>query len=221
MKTALVTGTNRGIGLELVRQLKEKGFSLTAVCRTASEVLKSLDVEIIEAVDVSQESGIEILKKGLGNNRKFDVVINNAGILAREDLDSLDFESMERQFQVNALAPLRVVNVVLPMLSKGSKIIMITSRMGSIADNTSGSYYGYRMSKAALNIASVSLANDVKEKGIAVGIVHPGYVQTEMTNNTGNITPEESAAGILARMDELTLETSGTFWHSSGEKLLW
>ncbi len=221
MKTVLVTGSNRGIGLALVRQLKERGFRVTAVCRRASEALKSLDVEMIEGVDVSQETGIEVLKKALGDNRQFDVAINNAGILAREDLDSLDFESMERQFQVNALAPLRVVNVVLPMLSKGSKIIMMTSRMGSIADNTSGSYYGYRMSKAALNMASVSLAHDVKEKGIAVGIIHPGYVQTEMTNNTGDITAEESAAGILARIEDLTLETSGTFWHSNGEKLLW
>ena len=136
-------------------------------------------------------------------------------------MENLDFDSIQRQFQVNAVGPLRIVSAVLPVLSKNSKIIMITSRRGSITDNTSGSSYGYRMSKAALNMASVSLAHDLKEKGIALGIVHPGYVKTDMTSHSGHIEPAESAQGILKRVEELNLENSGTFWHSNGEKLPW
>ncbi len=221
MKTVLITGTNRGIGLEMCRQLKNKGYIVTAVCRQASKDLKELGVEIIEGIDVSQNDLIEKLKTSLGNQRKIDVLINNAGILEGNTFGSLDFKSMENQFQVNALGPLRVTEAVLDLLHEGSKILMITSRMGSVADNTSGSMYGYRMSKSALNMGSVSLAYDLQNRGIAVGIVHPGYVKTDMTNYSGHIETDESACGILARLDELTLENSGTFWHSNGEKLPW
>ncbi|VAW11701.1 hypothetical protein MNBD_BACTEROID05-291 [hydrothermal vent metagenome] len=221
MKTVLITGTNRGIGLEMCRQLKNKGYSVTAVCRQASENLKELEIEIIEGIDVGQNDVIEKLKASLGNQRKFDVLINNAGILRGDNLEELDFKSIEDQFQVNALGPLRVTQAILPTLSEGSKILMITSRMGSVADNTSGRMYGYRMSKSALNMGSVSLAYDLKDRGIAVGIVHPGYVKTDMTNHSGHIETDESVRGILDRLDELTLANSGTFWHSNGEKLLW
>jgi NAD(P)-dependent dehydrogenase (short-subunit alcohol dehydrogenase family) len=123
---------------------------------------------------------------------------------------------------VNAIAPLRLTAALLPSLSAGSKVAMMTSRMGSIADNTSGSSYGYRMSKVALSMAGKSLAHDLRPKGIAVAILHPGLVQTRMTGFTNSgITPEESVKGLLTRIDELTLENSGTFWHSNGEVLPW
>ena len=98
---------------------------------------------------------------------------------------------------------------------------MITSRMGSLSDNTSGGSYGYRMSKAALNAASVSLAQDLAPKQIAVAILHPGWVRTEMTGGNGLCEPSESARGLIARIDELTAETSGSFWHANGERLPW
>ncbi len=114
-----------------------------------------------------------------------------------------------------------MTTTLLDNLGEGSKVAIITSRMGSIGDNTSGSRYGYRMSKAAVNIAGVSLAHDLREREIAVAILHPGFVRTGMTNHSGNIDPPEAARGLLARIDELTLETSGGFWHANGERLPW
>jgi NAD(P)-dependent dehydrogenase (short-subunit alcohol dehydrogenase family) len=152
---------------------------------------------------------------------RFHLLVNNAGILTRESLEDMDFERMRQQFEVNALGPLRLTCALLPNLGHGSKVILITSRMGSLGDNTSGSRYGYRMSKAALNIAGISLAHDLKERGIAVAILHPGFVRTGMTQYKGYVDPPESAAGLISRIEELTLETSGGFWHANGERLPW
>lgn len=123
--------------------------------------------------------------------------------------------------EINAYAPLRVCETLLTHLKSGSKIANITSRMGSIADNDSGGRYGYRASKAALNAFGKSLAMDLKPKGIAVAQLHPGYVKTRMVNFGGVISPEEAAAGIVARIDALTLDNTGSFWHSNGEELPW
>ena len=145
---------------------------------------------------------------------RIDVLVNNAGILERESLDDLDFERILRQFEVNALGPLRVDPCSAHRTSGvGSKVVIITSRMGSIADNGSGGYYGYRMSKAAVNMAAVSLAHDLRERGIAVLLLHPGMVATEMTGRQG-IPVQESAANLLARFESLGIEQSGSFHHA-------
>lgn len=124
--------------------------------------------------------------------------------------------------KINAIAPLRCVETLLPSLGDGAKVCLITSRMGSIGDNGSGGFYGYRMSKAALNAAGVSLARDLKPRGIAVAILHPGMVATDMTARFGGgIPPADSAKGLLARVDELNLDNTGTFWHMNGEVLPW
>ncbi|MEO1185360.1 MAG: SDR family NAD(P)-dependent oxidoreductase, partial [Cyanobacteria bacterium J06636_27] len=123
-------------------------------------------------------------------------------------------------FEVNAVGPLRLTKALLNNLKSGSKIIMMTSRMGSIDDNTSGGSYGYRMSKVALSMAGKSLSEDLKSKNIPVAILHPGLVQTRMTGFSG-ITTEESVKGLLARIDKLNMENTGTFWHSNGEILPW
>ena len=221
MATYLVTGSNRGIGYEYCRQLQARGDRVIAVCRSASAELKQLGVRIEEGIDITSDTSVAALGDRLGNTQ-IDVLINNAGILKRVTLQDLEFESIREQFEVNALGPLRVTHALLPLLKTGSKIVMMTSRMGSIGDNTSGSSYGYRMSKVALSMAGKSLAHDLKPRGIAVAILHPGLVQTRMTNFTsGGITPEESVKGLLARIDELTLENTGTFWHANGEVLPW
>jgi len=149
-----------------------------------------------------------------------DRLVNNAGILERNTLDNFNSESIERQFRVNAVAPLRVTTALLPNLESGSRVFIITSRMGSVEDNSSGGSYGYRMSKAAVNMAGKSLSVDLQEQGIAVILLHPGWVSTEMTGQTG-IPAEQSAAGLIERMDSLGIEQTGTFWHQEGYELPW
>jgi NAD(P)-dependent dehydrogenase (short-subunit alcohol dehydrogenase family) len=149
------------------------------------------------------------------------LLIANAGILREDALEDVDLAEAREQIEVNALSALRTVKALLPNLGKGSKIGLITSRMGSIADNSSGGYYGYRMSKAALNAAGVSLAHDLKPRGVAVAILHPGFVRTDMTDRQGMLEPSESARLLLQRLDQLTLATSGSFWHANGERLPW
>jgi len=221
MATYLVTGTNRGIGYEYCRQLQARGDRVIAICRSASEELKQLGVRVEEKIDITSDASVTDLRDRLGDTA-IDGLINNAGIVKRVTLEDLDFDSIREQFEVNALGALRVTHALLPNLKADSKIVLMTSRMGSIADNTSGSSYGYRMSKVALSMAGKSLAHDLKPRGIAVAILHPGLVQTRMTNFTsGGITPEESVKGLLARIDQLTLENTGTFWHANGEVLPW
>jgi NAD(P)-dependent dehydrogenase (short-subunit alcohol dehydrogenase family) len=219
MTTYLVTGAGRGIGLELCRQLRARGDRVIAVCRAASDELRSLGCRVIEGVEVTRDAAVAGLAGQLAGER-IDVLVNNAGILTRESIDDLDLERIRRQFEVNALGPLRVTRALLPSLGAGSKVVIITSRMGSIADNGSGGYYGYRMSKAAVNIAGVSLARDLREKGIAVLLLHPGMVATDMTDRHG-VPVSESAAALIARMEELGLEQTGSFHHASGEPLPW
>jgi NAD(P)-dependent dehydrogenase (short-subunit alcohol dehydrogenase family) len=220
MTTALVTGSARGIGLELCRQLSARGHTVLAACRKPSPELEALGVEVLKGVDVATDGGVAALVEAVGD-RSLDLVICNAGILRRETLDDLNLASIREQFEVNSLGPLRTVAALKRRLAKPSKVGLVTSRMGSIADNTSGSRYGYRMSKAALNIAGKSLAVDLADDGVSVAILHPGFVRTDMTGQQGMIDVSESAAGLLARLDELTPETSGSFWHQNGEVLPW
>jgi NAD(P)-dependent dehydrogenase (short-subunit alcohol dehydrogenase family) len=219
MIKVLVTGANRGIGLELCRQLKDRGDKVTAICRSSSEELDQLDVEVISGIDVSDTASLKNLARSF-EGRTFDALINNAGILGRDGLDDLDFDGIERQFKVNSIGPLRVTSALLDHLPAGSKVGIVTSRMGSIADNTSGGYYGYRMSKAAVNMAGMCLARDLLDKEIAVGLLHPGMVATDMTGGNG-VPVGKSAAGLIQRMDELNISNSGSFWHAEGELLPW
>ena len=221
MKTFLVTGSNRGIGLEYCRQLQTRGEQVIAVCRQPSPELEALGVRLETGVDITAGDSVTNLVERL-DGMPIDGLIHNAGILESTSLDRLDLASMRRQFEVNALAPLRLTQALLGQLQAGSKLILMTSRMGSIDDNSSGGSYGYRMSKVALNMAGRSLAIDLRPRGIAVAILHPGLVRTRMVNfNTQGISPEQAVRGLLQRIDALTLETSGTFWHANGDVLPW
>lgn len=220
MATALVTGANRGIGLSFVKLLKARGDHVIAACRHEAAELSALGVEVAAGVDVTSDKSLNLLAEKL-KGRSLELLVNNAGVLSVESLAKLDFAAIQRQMEVNAYGPLRVTQKLLPLLAKGSKVALITSRMGSIADNGSGSYYGYRMSKAALNAAGKSLAIDLAPQGISVAILHPGYVKTEMTGNHGSVEPDAAAGDLLKRIDALSLENSGTFWHASGEILPW
>lgn len=221
MATYIVTGANRGIGLEYCRQLKDRGDDVIAVCRSASDELNNLDISVETDVDITSDQSVANFVTRL-DGRSIDVLINNAGILENVSLKNLDFNSIRQQFEVNAIGPLRLTHALLNNLKQGSKVIMMTSRMGSIEDNTSGGSYGYRMSKVALSMAGKSLSMDLKPQKIAVAILHPGLVKTRMTGFTNSgITPEHAVKGLLARIDELNLENTGTFWHSNGEILPW
>ena len=217
MNKVLITGANRGIGLELSKQLTARGDLVIAVCRKASDELRYLGVRVIDDVDVSSGESVGSLRDLLGGE-PLDWLINNAGILSVERLDSLDFQAMERQFKVNSLGPLRITAALRANLAEGAKVGIVTSRMGSIEDNTSGGYYGYRMSKAAVNMAGMSLTRDLRDQGVAVALLHPGMVATDMTGGQG-VPAEQSAAGLIQRMDELDITTSGSFWHAQGERL--
>ncbi|NNJ63991.1 MAG: SDR family oxidoreductase [Xanthomonadales bacterium] len=219
MKTFLITGANRGIGLEMARQCAARGDQVIAACRSAGSELEQAGARIIEGVDVTDDDSVRRLAEAL-DGTVIDRLVNNAGILERTSLDRLDFESMERQFRVNTLGPLRVTAALLPRLQAGSSVFIITSRMGSIDDNTSGGSYGYRMSKAAVNMAGKSLAVDLQDSGIGVFLLHPGWVATEMTGQTG-IDAVDSARGLIQRMDELDIARTGSFWHQEGYELPW
>lgn len=223
MSTTLITGASRGIGLALARQLHTEGAHVLAVCRKASAELDALGVEVIAGIDVANASDLARLKETL-EQRPLQQLILNAGVLSDERLGGLDASAVARlrtQIEVNALAPLLCVEALLDNLVANAKIGIVTSRMGSVGDNNSGGRYGYRMSKAALNAAGKSLAIDLKPRGIAVGLLHPGFVRTQMTGGNGELTAEQSAALLLQRMRELNLSNSGTFWHARGEILPW
>ena len=220
MATALVTGSNRGIGLELCRQLASRGDAVIATCRASSPELDALGVRIEAGVDVANESSVRALVQRL-DVPQIDLLVLNAGIGQVDLIFDLKVEQVRQQLEVNALGPLIVTAALLDRLVVGSKVAIITSRMGSIADNDAGGMYGYRMSKAAVNAAGRSLALDLAPRGIAVALLHPGFVATAINHFAGSLTPEQSVTGLLARIDALTLETSGRFWDYRGNVLPW
>jgi short-subunit dehydrogenase len=219
MPTTLITGTNKGIGLQLCTQLNARGDDVIAICRTPSPELSELGVRIIDGIDVSNAESIDRLKSELAG-QQLDVLINNAGILKRDLFGSLDYEEMVEQFRINTLGPLRVTEALADNLKDGSKVAIITSRVGSIEDNSSGGNYGYRASKTAVNQIGTNLKHELMPRGIAVALLHPGLVATELTDGQG-ISPAESARGLIERIDALDIENSGGFWHAEGYNLPW
>ena len=219
MATVLITGCNRGIGLQLCTQYSERGDDVIAVVRTSNPELDALPLRVITGVDVGDGACMSVLKDAIGD-QSIDILLNNAGILRGDSLDNLDYDAMEEQFRINALGPLRVTEALLPNLGSGSKLAIVSSRVGSIEDNSSGGHYGYRASKTAVNQIGTNLKHDLAPRGISVALLHPGLVATEMTDGRG-ITPKESAAGLIKRIDDLNTENSGGFWHAEGYKLPW
>jgi NAD(P)-dependent dehydrogenase (short-subunit alcohol dehydrogenase family) len=220
----LVLGSNRGIGLEVTRTLVERGDHVIAGCRRVSPELAALAangrVDVREGIDVTDFESLAALAASLGEHR-IDRLWVVAGVLDRGGLTPFDAQSLRRQFEVNALGPLQAVVALQSCLARGSKIALLTSRMGSIADNGSGGMYGYRMSKAALNMAGKSLALDLAPRGISVVLLHPGFVRTAMTGGAGNVDAVDSAADLVRRVDALEPKDSGSFLHANGEALPW
>lgn len=219
MATILITGCNRGIGLQLCAQFSARGDEVIAVVRSSSTDLDALPVRVIDGIDVGDGACMPLLKEAIGEQR-IDVLLNNAGILLGDSLANLDFAAMEAQFRINTLGPLRVTRALLDNLHSGSKVAIVSSRVGSIEDNGSGGNYGYRVSKTAVNMVGTNLKHDLAPLGIAVALLHPGLVATDMTGGSG-ISATESAKGLINRIDDLNNENSGGFWHAEGYTLPW
>jgi len=222
MSNVVITGANRGIGLALAERFAARGDTVIAVCRESSSALDALGVRIESGIEVTERDSLDRLADRL-SGVDIDILINNAGVMRATGFDELEdqLDEFRLQFEVNALAPIRVTRALSESLAEGSKVAIVTSRMGSIADNDSGGHYGYRMSKAAVNMAGASLAVDLAPRGISVGLLHPGFVRTGMTGNNGLVDADESAAGLVDRIDALSAQNSGSFYHANGEKLPW
>lgn len=222
MPTVLITGANRGMGLEWARAFHERGWRVLGTARdvTHASELKAI-ADDVYACDVSDDASVFSLGRALETD-SVDLLINNAGVLLRDDLQGADSDTLTHQFNINALGPLRVVQSLLPALqrSQSARVVNITSRMGSIADNTSGAMYGYRASKAALNMITRSLALDLGPD-IHVLALHPGFVQTEMTRGHGDVTPVQAVTRMMTLVDALGPEMSGRFYHRDGHELPW
>ena len=219
-KSVLITGANRGIGLALTQQFAARGDAVIAVCRHSSDALEATGARIEAGIDVTDATAVATLATRLGQ-APLDILVLNAGVLQRDSLSDPGFDGIRRQFEVNALGPLRVVHALVDRLARGAKVALITSRMGSVEDNTSGAYYGYRASKAALNAIGKSLSIDLAPRGISVVLLHPGYVATDMVGGTGDVTPAQAAQQLIERIDALAPEGSGTFVHANGTPLPW
>lgn len=223
MARILITGANRGIGLALVQHFRARGDEVVATCRRSSAALDASGARVEAGIDVTDDASLSGLVRRL-DGRAIDQLWLNAGVLARDSLDKMNaegFEALRQQFEVNAIGPLRVAHALLNNLHAGAKIAIMTSRMGSMADNGSGGYYGYRASKAAVNAIGKSLAVDLAPRGIAVFLLHPGYVATDMVDGHGDITPDVAAQRLVGVVDGLGLDRSGSFWHSNGSELPW
>lgn len=224
-RNIVICGANRGIGLALTTRLS-KEENVFALCRTPGTELEQLNCAVLNDVDVTRAQDVLQLGQRLDDAgcERIDVFIHNAGVLSRQSLDTLDaeaFEQMRWQFEVNTLAPLRTIAALRSRLADGARVAIITSRMGSMQDNTSGGQYGYRISKAGVNMVGRSLAVDLADQGIAVALIHPGYVRTDMTGGHGLIDADEAAAGIAQVIEKMSLQNSGGFWHSDGSQLPW
>ncbi|MBL6751513.1 MAG: SDR family oxidoreductase [Nevskia sp.] len=227
MKTYVVTGADRGIGEALCIECQARGDRPVAACLGDSAALREHGIEVVPGVDVTSATAVAALAQTLAG-RRVDVLVHVAGIVIERPLGAFDYSALQREYDVNALGPLRVTEALLPLLHAGARIGIVTSRVGSIGENSSGGLYGYRMSKAAANMAGVCLARDLYARGIAVGLLHPGSVLTEMTRGLADtatvgtlVEPAVAARGLLARLDELDLASTGSFRHANGQTLPW
>jgi len=225
-KTALITGANRGIGLEFVKQLREKNYEVFASCRfpeKANKLSSFLPEDNILHLDVSDLESISNAFETVKNQTdSIQLIINNAGVPGnRGELQNISFEDCVDSFSINALGPLFLTKTFLPLMQNGTKIVNISSLMGSIKDNRSGGYYSYRISKAAVNMVTKNLHNDLSKKGIIVVCMHPGWVRTRMGSPIAPISSKKSVVGMLQVLGDLNISDSGGFFNYKGEMLPW
>ncbi len=229
MTTVLITGANRGIGLEFVRQYAADGAQVFACCRNpdGANDLNALagadgDVTVLK-LDVADEASIAAARRQVGD-APIDILINNAGVLLNKDetIEKTDYAAWMRSFEINVLGPFRVISAFKDNVAKSDarKIMTLSSQMGSIGD-ASGGYYTYRSTKAGANMVMKALANDLSAEGIVVLPVHPGWVKTDMGGSGAMIEASESVAGLRAVLDAATPESTGRFYRFDGKEAPW
>ena len=227
MPSVMITGASRGIGLELARSFAADGWDVHAICRhpDKAKALKALGRPpvYIHKADVSDGLKIAGISRDM-SEESIDVLINNAGVnQGRAGFGDTDYSAWSEEMKVNVIAPMRMVEYFVEQIAASDRklIVNVSSIMGSIGANNSGGNVVYRSSKAALNMVTRSLANDLAERGISVVSVHPGWVQTDMGGENAAITPEESVAGLRTLIERLGPEDSGRFFNYDGEELPW
>jgi len=225
MRVALVTGGNRGLGLELSKQLLERGFAVHATYRKSKGGLEGLEHPHLHLhqMDVRDEVAVAHVVENLGG--RLDLLVNNAGISDGRwsQISEIEFDVVSEVLEINAVAPVRMVQHTLPLLAKTDEatVVMITSLMGSIGDCMSGKSYAYRASKTALNMFTMAMKNELKEVDVSLLLIHPGWVETDMGGPRAPVQAQESVRGILERVDEQTLAMSGRFVEYTGRSLPW
>ncbi|MEO1245301.1 MAG: SDR family oxidoreductase [Pseudomonadota bacterium] len=223
-KTVVITGANRGIGLEFARQYASDGWTVIGTARSPDRAddLKGLDVEVLQ-LDVTVPASVDAFAAAL-EGRSVDLLINNAGFLARGDgIDDVEIDDYTQMLMVNAVGPVRVTQALMLQLrdGQGKKVINITSQLASIGRNESGGYYGYRESKTALNMFTRTLAAELGPEGFICVALHPGWVQTDMGGAGATLTPEESVSSMRAVIDGLTADDNGEYRSYTGETVAW
>lgn len=227
MATVAITGAARGIGLELARQHVEAGDRVLALVRKATDKLNELAAAsggklTVHTMDVADDASVKAGAATTGNDA-IDVLYNVAGVTgpaSDNELETADWKAWDEAFAIMVQGPLRVMQAFMPRLGAGSKVINITSQLAA-STWPYGGFYAYAAAKAALNRMMRSIAADVKDRGIVIGLVHPGWVQTDMGGDGADITPQESAGGIKQVAADWTLETSGDFLKWNGEPHAW
>jgi NAD(P)-dependent dehydrogenase (short-subunit alcohol dehydrogenase family) len=231
MPTVLITGANRGLGLEFARQYAAEGWQVFAACRApkGAKELQQLAAEsgghvhVLE-IDVTDAASVRAAAAGL-KGEAIDLLLNNAGVGAPpgQQLGKLDYAAWARVLDTNSLGPMRVVEAFLENVAKShvKQVVTITSGMGSIADNTSGGSYAYRSSKAAVNMVMKSLSVDLAPRGITCVVMHPGWVRTDMGGSSGKLSPPESIKAMRSVIAALRLEDSGKFLNYTGKPYPW
>jgi NAD(P)-dependent dehydrogenase (short-subunit alcohol dehydrogenase family) len=226
MPNVLITGANRGIGLEFARSFAADGWSVHACCRQPDKAaaLKALAGEVaVHRLDVTDGLQVAGLARELAD-RPIDLLLNNAGIYGpRTGFGETDYDEWAPVFRVNTMAPLRMAERFVAQVARSERrlIANVSSRMGSIGDNSRGGSYIYRSSKAALNMVVKSLSADLAGRGIAVVAFHPGWVQTDMGGPEAAITAAESVAGMRAVIERLGPADNGKFFNYDGSEIPW
>ena len=222
--TVLITGANRGIGLEYARQFAGKGYKVIGTVRDPADAKElSAVTDRVEQLDVSDGASVAALAKRL-HGVPIDILVNNAGVLDRSDVtvDKVDFAMMEQTLAVNALGPLRVAQALLPNLRAGKRrtIVNMSSELGSI-EQSNGRWYAYRASKAALNQISKTLSVELAREGFICVVLHPGWVRTDMGGTAATYSPEESVSGLIAVIEKLAPADNGRFYDFKGTPIPW